>query len=98
MATKVQTQLLVSEVARDRADALALVLATPRAEVLRMALDGAGLAGLEETYRAQLVDLGTVAARMGMGHLELARKAKQDGYTWEELKDRQRYPRARRTA
>ena len=95
---KVQSQLLVSEVTRDRADALALVRGEARAEVYRLALEGGGLRQMEEDHKAQLLALGEVAARMGMSYLELARKATQDGYTWEDLKDRRTYPRARRTA
>jgi hypothetical protein len=92
MATKVQTQLLVTEVTRDRADALALVLNTPRAEVLRMALDGGGLAGLEVTYAAQLAGLAAAADRMNIPALELARRAREDGYTLNDLRERKRYP------
>lgn len=92
MSKKVQTQLLVHPVTRDRADAIALVLGCPRAEVLRMALDGAGIAGLEHSYRAQLDDLEALAARMGMGVLALARRAVDDGYTLDFLAGRKRYP------
>jgi len=98
MAKKVQSQLLVSEVTRDRADALALVRGEKRAEVYRLALEGGGLRQMEDDHQAQLAAFAEVAARMGLQPLDLARKAVQDGYTWEALKDRRTYPRARRTA
>jgi hypothetical protein len=95
---KVQSQLLVSEVTRDRADALALVRGEARAEVYRLALEGGGLRQMEEDHGAQLNELAEVASRMGLTRLELARKATQDGYTWEELKTRRTYPRRRVSA
>jgi hypothetical protein len=98
MAKKVQSQLLVSEVTRDRADAVALVRGEPRAEVYRLALEGDGLSGLEKTHRAELDIMAEVAARMGFTRLELARRAVQDGYTWEELRTRRTYPRRRVSA
>lgn len=91
---KVQSQLLVSEVTRDRADALALVRGEPRAEVYRLALEGSGLRGMEADHRDALERLKEMALAMGLsGSLELARKAAVDGYRWEDLEGRKRYPR-----
>lgn len=98
MTAKVQSQLLVSPITRDRADALALVRVEPRAEVYRLALEGGGLRQMEKDHAKELEALAEVAARMGLQPLELARKAVQDGYTWEELKGRRTYPRPRTRA
>lgn len=92
MAAKVQSQLLVASITRDRADALSLVIEVARAEVYRMALEGAGLTGLEKTYATQLRDLEDLASGMGMGLLELAARAVADGYTLADLRGRKRYP------
>jgi hypothetical protein len=93
MTTKVQSQLLVSPVTRDRADALALVMEVPRAEVYRMALEGGGLAALERSHHAGLAGLADLAATMGFqSHLELARRAAADGFKLEGLAGRKRYP------
>lgn len=93
MAKKVQSQLLVSEVTRDRADALALVRDEPRAEVYRLALEGGGLRDLEAQMKEGLEALDSVAAGMGLTRLELARKAVADGYRMSDLEGRKRYPR-----
>lgn len=90
---KVQSQLLVSPITRDRADALALVRSEPRAEIYRMALEGAGLAGLEATHAGALAALDEVAAGMKMTRSELVRKATDDGLTLADLEGRKRYPR-----
>lgn len=92
---KVQSQLLVDEIIRDRADALALVKGTSRAEVYRMALEGGGLRQMEADYVAELERLDRLAEAMGLagGRLELARKAAADGYRLEDLDGRRRYPR-----
>lgn len=92
MGTKVQSQLLVNQAVRDRADALSLVLNTSRAEVYRMALEGAGLAGLEATYADQVNRLKAIAEGMKMPYLDMARKAVQDEYTLDDLEGRKRYP------
>lgn len=95
MAKKVQSQLLVSEVTRDRADALALVRGESRAEVYRLALEGGGLRQMEEDHREALERLDRLAEEMRLvgGRLELARKAAVDGYRLEDLEGRKRYPR-----
>jgi hypothetical protein len=93
MARKVQSQLLVSPVLRDRADALALVRAEPRAEVYRLALEGGGMAGLERDHAEGLAKLDRLAESFKMTRLELARKATDDGYTLADLEGRKRYPR-----
>lgn len=90
--SKVQSQLLVSEVTRDRADALSLIRGEPRAEVYRLALEGGGLAGMEKVHEAELDQLGELAARMGMTRLELARRAVKDDLSLADLRDRKRYP------
>lgn len=94
MAKKVQSQLLVSEVTRDRADALALVRGESRAEVYRLALEGQGLRQMELDHRDALEKLEELARQMGLsGRLELARKAAVDSYRLEDLQGRKRYPR-----
>lgn len=93
MGTKVQSQLLVSEVTRDRADALALVRNEPRAEVYRMALEGGGLAALERTHGAGLAELDQYADRFGMTRQALVRRMVADKITLEGLAGRKRYPR-----
>lgn len=95
MAKKVQSQLLVSEVTRDRADALALVRGESRAEVYRLAIEGSGLPGLEATHAEALEKLSRLAEAMGLagGRMELARRAAADGYRLEDLEGRKRYPR-----
>ena len=95
MATKkVQSQLLVSEVTRDRADALALVRGESRAEVYRLALEGQGLRQMELDHQEALERLEALARGMGLsGRLELARRAAVDGYRLSDLEGRKRYPR-----
>jgi hypothetical protein len=90
---KVQTQLLMAEVTRNRADAIALVRGEPRAEVLRLALEGGGLRGLEKDHAEELARLGELARTMGIaGGPLLAARAAKDGYTLAELEGRKRYP------
>lgn len=91
---KVQSQLLVSEVTRDRADAVALVRGESRAEVYRLSIEGAGLPALEATHADALERLEALAREMKLsGRLELARKAAEDGYRLADLEGRKRYPR-----
>lgn len=92
MARKVQSQLLVSEITRDRADALALVRDEPRAEIYRTALEP-GLRAMEDDHSGALQALDAIAAGMGMTRLELAKRAVADGYTLKDLEGRKRYPR-----
>lgn len=91
---KVQSQLLVPLAVRQRADALALVLDQSRAEVYRLALEGAGLAGLEAQYAEQLAQLDAPAGAFRMTRLELAGKMADDGLRLADVQDRKRYPRA----
>lgn len=95
MARMVQSQLIVTELTRDRADALALVLGVPRAQVYRKGLEGGGLQGLEEerTNAELLAELDTIAAAMGLSRLELAARAARDRYSMADLRGRKRYPR-----
>lgn len=90
--SKVQSQLLVSEVTRDRADRLALIRQEPRAEVYRLALEGSGIPGMEKSMSAQIAHFDELADAFGMRPLELARKAVEDRYTLAELEGRKRYP------
>lgn len=90
---KVQSQLLVSPVTRDRADALALVRGESRAEVYRLALEGSGIPGMERDNAEALARLDAVASGMGLSRLELARRAVRDGLTMSDLEGRKRYPR-----
>lgn len=90
---KVQSQLLVSETTRDRADALALARGEKRAEVYRLALEP-GLKVMEEANQEGLKRVADVAAGMGMTPLELARRAAADGYALADLEGRKRYPRS----
>lgn len=95
MSRKVQSQLLVPLATRQRADALALVTNQSRAEVYRLALEGAGLKGLEDQYGPELAaKLDPVAARFGMTRLDLAGKLADDGYGLADVQERKRYPRA----
>lgn len=91
---KVQSQLLVPEVTRDRADALALVRGEPRAEVYRLALEGAGLAGLERTHAKGLAELDALAETFGMSRDTLVRRMVADGQTMAGLAGRKRYPKS----
>lgn len=94
MSRKVQSQLLVPLTTRQRADALALVTNQSRAEVYRLALEGAGLAGLEVQYAEELAKLDPIAAGFGLTRLELAGKMTDDGYHLADVAGRKRYPRA----
>lgn len=93
---KVQTQLLVNPATKDRADALALVLDESRAEVYRMALEGAGLARLERTHEAALARLDVLADRFQMvgGRSELVRRATEDRWPFALLEGSTVYPEA----
>lgn len=92
MATKVQTQLLIAEVTRDRADRLALVRNEPRAEILRLALEGGGLQSLEEQVRDGIAAFDSIAREMGMSGLALAGRAARDRFRLADLEGRKRYP------
>jgi hypothetical protein len=91
---KVQSQLLVPEVTRDRADAIALVRSEPRAEVYRLALEGAGLTGLEKAHSRGLAELDALAETFGMTRDQLVRRMVADGQTIEGLAGRKRYPKS----
>lgn len=89
---KVQSQLLVSEATRLRADALAIVLDTARAEVFRMALEGAGLAGLEATYATRLEVLDAIADAMGLTRDVLVGRMVDDKLKLKDVEGKRRYP------
>lgn len=91
---KVQSQLLVPLVTRQRADALALVRLDTRAEVYRLALEGGGLAALEAQHAEGLAKLDAIAVRFGMTRLELAGHLADDGLKLTDVESRKRYPRA----
>lgn len=79
---KFQTQLLVPESTRNRADAIALVIPDTRAEVLRRAIDGRGLRELERTYEDEMTEkLDPIARALGMSRLELAASMREQGLT-----------------
>jgi len=95
MANKVQTQLLVNPITRQRADALAVVMGEPRAEILRRALEGGGLRELEIRQQAEMRDLYTQAERLGSEPvLEFAERAARDGFTLADLRAMEAYPNA----
>jgi hypothetical protein len=94
MSRKVQSQLLVPLTTRQRTDALALVTDQSRAEVYRLALEGAGLAGLEAQYAEELAKLDPIAVAFGLTRLELAGKMADDGYRLADVAERKKYPRA----
>jgi phage portal protein BeeE len=94
MSRKVQSQLLVDLVDRQRADAIALVTGTKRAEVYRRAITGGGLQELEAQYARELAALDPVATQFGLSRLELAGKMADDGLSLADVQGRKRYPRA----
>lgn len=87
-----QSQLLVPEALRDRADALALVLDTSRADIWRKAIEGAGLVAVETQYADALKRLDPIADRFGMTRTEMAARAVRDRWTLAELEGKKRYP------
>jgi hypothetical protein len=89
---KVQSQLLVSPVTRDRADALSIVRQEPRAEIWRVALEGGGLAALEQTHAADLARLDAVAVAMGTTRADLVARMIHDGFSLADVEGRRRYP------
>ena len=92
MARRAQTQLIFSELARDRSDSLALSLGEARAEILRRLIEDA-LPRMEEAYAEQLAELDQIAEGMGLTRLELAARATRDKLTLSDLRGRKRYPR-----
>jgi hypothetical protein len=98
MANKVQTQLLVNLITRQRADALAVVMGEPRAEILRRALEGGGLRGLELTHNDHLNELSKVGREIAglrpgrTPFLEFAERAARDGFTLADLRQMETYP------
>lgn len=98
MANKVQTQLLVNLITRQRADALAVVMGEPRAEILRRALEGGGLHKLELQQNENLNDLSRIGREIAglkpgrTRFLEFAERAARDGYTLAQLRTMTEYP------
>lgn len=94
MANKVQTQLLVNLITRQRADALAVVMGEPRAEILRRALEGSGLSAMEREQFVGLSDLYSMGYRFfpALAHLDFAERAARDGFTLADLRRMETYP------
>lgn len=94
MTVKVQSQLLVSLLTRQRADALAVVLGEPRAEIYRKALEGGGLRALEQEYIDLVRELFEIGQRFAPKRsiLEFAERAAKDGYTLADLREMTAYP------
>lgn len=94
MANKVQTQLLVNLITRQRADALAVVMGEPRAEILRRALEGGGLSAMEDDQNDQLVELLEIGGRISPepSFLDFAERAARDGFTLADLRQMETYP------
>jgi len=98
MANKVQTQLLVNPITRQRADALAVVMGEPRAEILRRALEGGGLQKMELEYTSELDDLSRIGREIAgmkrgrIAFLEFAERAARDGFTLADLRVMEAYP------
>lgn len=98
MVNKVQTQLLVNPITRQRADALAVVMGEPRAEILRRALEGGGLAALEAEQRGRLVEMLDIKNMLLPNEifLEFAERAARDGFTLADLREMTHYPKGGR--
>lgn len=93
MANKVQTQLLVNLITRQRADALAIVMGEPRAEILRRALEGSGLSAMEAEQIDRMRELVKQAVRLkGEEVLTFAERAARDGFTLADLRQMETYP------
>jgi len=94
MANKVQTQLLVNPITRQRADALAVVMGEPRAEILRRALEGGGLTALETEHMTLLNELGMIGSVLMPKdfHRDFAERAARDGFTLADLRVMEAYP------
>lgn len=93
--SKEQFMTLVTHTQGSRIAALAVVRGEAKAEVVRSALDGQGLGGLEEQAAGSLKELQEVADRFGMGVGTLARAMLTDKLTLADLVQRTRYPRKR---
>src|SRR6187402_3832691 len=94
MANKVQTQLLVNPITRQRADALAVVMGEPRAEILRRALEGGGLGQLEREQHPVLVELYSIGSVLmpKVAAADFAERAARDGFTLADLRAMEAYP------
>jgi plasmid replication initiation protein len=94
MANKVQTQLLVNLLTRQRADALAVVMGEPRAEIWRRAIEGTGLSNLEAESAYALTELQEISGRISPdpSFLEFAERVARDGFTLADLRNMTEYP------
>lgn len=90
----VQSQLLTSRITRQRADALALIRNESRAEIWRKAIEGGGIAQMEQEHLQGLIELHDLAARFGFagGGLELAEQMMKEGVTLTEARKLSEYP------
>lgn len=88
---KVQTALLLDPPVRDRADILAASMGVVRAEVLRRALEGSGLKGLEKDYAEPRAQLIAAAGRLRMTTVELARSMERDRILMADLEGHDSY-------
>jgi len=94
MATKVQTQLLVNLLTRQRADALAVVMGEPRAEILRRALEGGGLGQMEREHARALRYLSAEGMQLMPtdSDREFAERVARDGFKLADLREMTAYP------
>lgn len=91
---KVQTQLLVNPITRQRADALAVVMGEPRAEILRRAIEGGGLLALEVEHKQVLDQFYRISRRLmpKIAPIEFAERVARDGFTLADLREMTEYP------
>lgn len=88
---KVQTQLLMPAVLRERVTAVAIVSGYVRAEVLRQMVD-AQLPRTERLHAAGLTRLDVVAQRFGMTRGALAEAMAEDGLRLNDVEKLDGYP------
>lgn len=94
MTRKAQRQLLINQGTADRVAILALGRGEPQAEVLRLAIEGRGLADLEAANKTVIDRVHRVAEALGMQAGEMAERALRDKLPLESLEGRKRYPTA----
>ena len=83
---KVQTQLLVTTAMRDRLNVLAVIRREPRAEVIRVALEGGGVAALERAHTEGIGAMNEAASARGITREVLAKEMLRDGLTLEDVR------------
>lgn len=92
---KVQSQLLVPPITRDRVDALALVRGDTRAEVYRVLIEDA-LPEKERTFAEGLKQLDQIAEKFKMTRTALVRRMLADKLKVEDVAEERVYPRRRK--